>query len=178
MFFSMCQWGVEDVWKWGMPVGNSWRNTYDLQGNWKSILTNLDQQPSLSRYSGIGGWNDPDLLIVGNGLMTNDEYQSQFVIWAALKAPLLISINIVGVTPEALAILGNEEVIAINQDPLGKQADLMVDDKSSSHYRQIWGGPLSGDRYVFVCFNRGDNPTTFHLDPASLTPGRQFESAR
>ena len=83
---------------WAKPVGNSWRTTGDIENNYKSMVKILDQQVSLSRYSGPGAWNDPDMLEVGNGLMTNDEYQSHFALWAALKAPLLIGCNLEDVT--------------------------------------------------------------------------------
>lgn len=126
IFFSMCQWGEDTPWVWSKPVGNSWRTTGDISDKYSSFINILDEQISLSRYASPGGWNDPDMLEVGNGLMTYDEYQSHFALWAALKAPLLIGCGLSGITQQTLTILGNEEVIAVNQDPLGKQADLMI----------------------------------------------------
>jgi len=82
--------------------------------------------------------------------MTNDEYQSHFALWAALKAPLLIGCSLSGVSKETLAILGNEEVIKVNQCPLGKQADLIINEAT----KQIWGGVLTDNKFVFICFNR------------------------
>lgn len=125
IFFSMCSWGEESVWVWAKPVGNSWRTTGDINNNYKSFIWILDQQVGLSRYAGPGGWNDPDMLEVGNGGMTFDEYQSHFALWAALKSPLLIGCGLTGITNETLTILGNTEVIAVNQDSMGRQADLM-----------------------------------------------------
>lgn len=107
IFFSMCQWGEESPWIWASPVGNSWRTTGDIGDNYKSFLTILDKQIGLSHYAGPGGWNDPDMLEVGNGQMTNDEYQSHFALWAALKAPLLIGCSLTGISKETLNILGN-----------------------------------------------------------------------
>ncbi len=72
IFFSMCSWGVESPWVWANSVGNSWRTTYDIDSTYQSMVNILDQQVSLSRYSSIGGWNDPDMLEVGNGQMTHD----------------------------------------------------------------------------------------------------------
>ena len=155
---------------WAKPVGNSWRTTADISDSYKSFLSLLDQQVSLSRYSGPGGWNDPDMLEVGNGLMTNDEYQSHFAFWAALKAPLLIGCNLDGITEQTLAILGNEEVIAVNQDSMGHQADLMKEEKGDGYYRQIWGGPLSNNKFVFICFNRGETATSCTIDTTYLLP--------
>ena len=128
IFFSMCQWGQETPWVWAGPVGNSWRTTGDISDKYSSFIGILDKQVGLSRYSTPGAWNDPDMLEVGNGQMTNDEYQSHFSLWAALKAPLLIGCGLSGITAQTLKILGNEEVIAVNQDPLGKQADLLINE--------------------------------------------------
>ena len=108
IYFSICTGGREDPWSWGAPVGNSWRTTDDVRDSFKSMVSNLDQQVSLARFAGPGRWNDPDMLEVGNGLMTPDEYQSHFALWAALKAPLLIGCNLDGVTQTTLDILGNE----------------------------------------------------------------------
>jgi alpha-galactosidase len=93
---------------WAAPVGNSWRTTGDIENTYESFVSILDKQVSLSRYSSIGAWNDPDMLEVGNGQMTNDEYQSHFSLWAALKAPLLIGCGLSGITAQTLKILGNE----------------------------------------------------------------------
>ena len=93
---------------WAAPVGNSWRTTGDIENTYESFVSILDKQVSLSRYSRIGAWNDPDMLEVGNGQMTNDEYQSHFALWAALKAPLLIGCGLSGITAQTLKILGNE----------------------------------------------------------------------
>lgn len=104
------------------------------------MLDILDKQVGLAQYAHPGGWNDPDMLQVGNGLMTNDQYQSHFALWAALKAPLLIGCGLTGITQQTLTILSNEEVIAVNQDPLGIQADLILQEKDATAHRQVWGG--------------------------------------
>jgi alpha-galactosidase len=104
------------------------------------MVSLIDLQRGLSKYSGPGAWNDPDMLEVGNGDMTNDEYQTHFAFWAALKAPLLIGCDLNGITKETLAILGNEEVIAVNQDPLGKQIDFIYEEKGVYDNREVWGG--------------------------------------
>lgn len=170
IFFSMCNWGEESSWIWGAAVGNSWRNTGDIDSNYLSMVRILDRQVGLSRYSNIGAWNDPDMLEIGNGQMTHDEYQSHFALWAALKAPLLIGCGLSSMTSQTVAILSNEEVIAVNQDPLGKQADLLINEETPNYYRQVWAGPLSKNRFVYLCFNRHSEDTVFRLDFSILLP--------
>ena len=86
-------------------------------------MHNLERQVGLAPYAGPGAWNDPDMLEVGNGGMNHDQYVSHFALWAALKAPLIIGCALKNMSAATMEILGNEELIAINQDPLGKQAD-------------------------------------------------------
>lgn len=122
IFFSMCEWGVDSPATWASEVGNSWRTTNDIQDNWLSMISNMEYTSALTYAAGPGGWNDPDMLEVGNGGMSNDEYISHFSMWAMMKAPLLIGNDITQMSSETLAILANTEVIAVNQDPLGVQA--------------------------------------------------------
>jgi len=121
IFFSMCEWGVDDPAKWAGAVGNSWRTTGDISDSWASMLSNLDQNDKWWSYAKPGGWNDPDMLEVGNGGMTQDEEISHFSLWALIKSPLLIGCDITKLSQETLTILTNPEVIAVNQDPLGVQ---------------------------------------------------------
>lgn len=108
IFYSMCNWGQERAWEWAGPYANSWRTTGDISDNWKSFTSILDQQVGLEVYAGKGGWNDPDMLEVGNGGMTNDEYTAHFTFWAILKAPLLIGCSLENISAETLNILGNQ----------------------------------------------------------------------
>jgi alpha-galactosidase len=108
IFFSLCNWGEEQPWVWGNATGNSWRTTFDIRDSYQSFVSILDQNVKLAKFSGPGGWNDPDMLEVGNGGMTTIEYQSHFALWAILKAPLLIGCDLDTITPENLAILSNE----------------------------------------------------------------------
>ena len=121
IFYSLCQWGEEDVPTWGKDVGNSWRTTGDISDNWNSMIKIIDINDKSYKYAGPGGWNDPDMLEVGNGGMTLTEYKSHFSLWAISKAPLLIGCDVTTMTQEIKDILTNPEVIAINQDALGKQ---------------------------------------------------------
>ncbi|CAL9045779.1 unnamed protein product [Musa banksii] len=136
---------------WADKLGNSWRTTFDINDSWESMVSRADQNEVYAEHARPGGWNDPDMLEVGNGGMSNDEYIVHFSLWAASKAPLIIGCDVRSMTKETLAILGNEEVIAVNQaDPLGVQA------KKVRMYgdSEVWAGPLSGYRTVVVLLNR------------------------
>lgn len=117
----MCEWGFDEPAQWAGALSNSWRTTGDIKDNWDSFIEILDLQVGLEIYAGPGGWNDPDMLEVGNGGMTTSEYQAHFALWSLLKAPLLIGCDIPKMTIETKNILLNKEIIAINQDSLGKQ---------------------------------------------------------
>ena len=121
IFYSICQWGEEDIPTWGKDVGNSWRTTPDIVDTWKSMLNIIDKNNKWYEYAGPGGWNDPDMLEVGNGGMSYIEYKTHFSLWAISKAPLLIGCDVTKMSNETWEILSNEEVIAVNQDKLGEQ---------------------------------------------------------
>ena len=158
IFYSLCQWGQEQVATWAKDVGNSWRTTGDISDSWSSMIGIIDQNDQWYEYAGPGGWNDPDMLEVGNGHMTLTEYKTHFGLWAISKAPLIIGCDITKMTDEIKDILTNPEVIAINQDKLGEQghkikkteikyppgvepklanAQLLVDD-CNGHITQKW----------------------------------------
>ena len=121
IFYSICQWGEEDIPTWGKDVGNSWRTTQDIADTWKSMINIIDQNNKWYEYAGPGGWNDPDMLEVGNGGMTTTEYRTHFSLWASSKAPLLIGCDVTKMSQDTWDILTNKEVIAVNQDKLGEQ---------------------------------------------------------
>ena len=121
IFYSLCNWGYEEVTKWGKDVGNSWRTTKDIKDTWKSMIKIIDINNRWYKYAGPGGWNDPDMLEVGNGGMNIEEYKVHFGLWAISKAPLLIGCDVINMKQEIKDILTNPEVIAINQDILGEQ---------------------------------------------------------
>jgi alpha-galactosidase len=122
ILFSVCDPnpGV-DAWTWGAPVSNVWRTTPDIEDNYGSMLANFEGTVDLYKNAGPGGWNDPDLLQIGNGGSTPTEYQSEFSLWAEMSAPLIASTNVADLSAAALAIYENEDVIAVDQDPLGRQ---------------------------------------------------------
>ncbi|WOL01881.1 alpha-galactosidase 3 [Canna indica] len=159
IFYSLCEWGVDDPALWAGTVGNSWRTTDDINDTWLSMTTIADLNDKWASYAGPGGWNDPDMLEVGNGGMTHAEYRSHFTIWALMKAPLLIGCDVRNMTAETLEILSNEEVIAINQDPLGIQGR-KIWSEGNSGCSQVWAGPLSGNRIVVALWNRCSQAVT------------------
>ncbi|KAM0840785.1 hypothetical protein ACQ4PT_059424 [Festuca glaucescens] len=120
IFFSLCEWGNENPATWAGGMGNSWRTTLDIVDNWDSMTSRADQNDKWASYAGPGGWNDPDMLEVGNGGMTEAEYRSHFSIWALAKAPLLIGCDVRSMSQQTEDIINNWEVIAVNQ---GKSAD-------------------------------------------------------
>jgi alpha-galactosidase len=151
--YSLCQYGRQDVWKWGADVGgNLWRTTGDIRDAWDSMTRIGFNQNELAPYAKPGHWNDPDMLEIGNGAMSNDEYKSHMSLWAILAAPLLAGNDLRSMTPEILAILTNKEVIAIDQDRLGKQGQRAW----QLGEQEIWTRPLSGRAIAFALFNRAN----------------------
>jgi alpha-galactosidase len=150
--YSLCEWGVQNPSEWAGPVGNSWRTTGDINDSWSSMLSITQQNLPLADAAGPGHWNDPDMLEVGNGGMTDTEYRSHFSLWSMMDSPLLIGTDLRKATPQTLAILGNKDVIALNQDPLGRQATVVGSDGG----RYVLTKQLAnGDRAVAL-FNAGD----------------------
>jgi alpha-galactosidase len=155
--FSICEWGVNRPWEWAPNVGNLWRTTEDISDDWSSMLDNLDesaQHPSAARP---GGWNDPDMLEVGNGGMTDDEYRAHFSLWAIMAAPLIAGNDLRDMSSETKTILTNSEVIAVDQDPLGKQGILVWERPPEL---QVWSKPLSDGAWAVALLNRGDTAAT------------------
>src|SRR4051812_22673990 len=115
--YSICDWGQEDPWLFGPTVsGNLWRTTDDISDNWGSVTSLLDQQRGLEPFARPGAWNDPDMLEVGNGGMTDAEYRAHFSFWALLNAPLIAGNDLAAMSPATRAILTNTDVIAVDQD--------------------------------------------------------------
>jgi len=152
--FSLCQYGWQDVWKWGASVGgNLWRTTGDIQDNWKSMSSiGFDKQTGHEQYAGPGHWNDPDMLEIGNGGMNRFEYETHMSLWAMLAAPLLAGNDLRSMDDATRDILTNKEVIAVDQDSLGQQGRLI----SKTGVAQVWARQLDGGDLAVALFNRGD----------------------
>lgn len=123
--YSICEWGENKPWEWASDVGHLWRTTGDISDSWGSMLSILKQNLPLAAYAGPGHWNDPDMLEVGNGGMTDTEYRSHFSMWSVMAAPLLIGSDLRKASAATFDILDNKEVIAVDQDPLGKQGTVL-----------------------------------------------------
>lgn len=123
--FSICEWGENKPWEWAGDVGHLWRTTGDISDSWGSMVSILKQNLPLAPYAGPGHWNDPDMLEVGNGGMTDTEYRSHFSMWSVMAAPLLVGTDLRKASAATFDILDNKEVIAVDQDPLGRQGTVI-----------------------------------------------------
>jgi alpha-galactosidase len=159
--FSLCEWGVEDPWKWAGDVGNLWRTTGDITDCWsctgqytRGVMQILDAQVDLWEYAGPGHWNDPDMLEVGNPGLTIEESRAHFSLWCMLAAPLMAGNDLRNMPAEIREILTNKEVIAVNQDSLGHQAVKHRDYGGL----EVWSKELSGHSTAYAVLNRSDKP--------------------
>ena len=163
--FSLCQYGNDAVWEWGASVGgNLWRTTGDISDKYSSMADIGFGQAGLARFAGPGHWNDPDMLEVGNGGMNADEYRTHMSLWAILAAPLLAGNDLSTMTPETVALLTNRDVIAVDQDPAGKQGDRI----SAEGPIEVWSRPLADGSQAVGIFNRHQLPLPAHVDLRTL----------
>ena len=164
--FSMCEWGSSNPWYWAKDYAHLWRTTGDIQDCWDckrdwggmGWTYILDQQEGLEKFAGPGHWNDPDMLEVGNGGMSDREYRAHFSFWCLLAAPLMAGNDIRNMSEATKEILLNKEAIAVNQDELGIQGSKKLDEGNF----EVWAKPLKGGDYAVILFNRG-NPV-IHAD--------------
>jgi alpha-galactosidase len=158
---SLCQYGNDAVWRWGTEVGgNLWRTTGDINDHYQRMAEIGFGQAGLARFAGPGHWNDPDMLEVGNGGMNADEYRTHMSLWAILAAPLLAGNDLTTMTPETVAMLTNRDVIAVDQDRLGKQGDRVFAEGPI----EIWAKPLSDGSKAIGIFNRHPRPMSEAVD--------------
>ncbi|MDD5673027.1 MAG: hypothetical protein PHC61_02595, partial [Chitinivibrionales bacterium] len=159
MVFSICNWGIERPWLWGDSVGNMWRTTGDITAGFNSALGNADQNCVYYPYSGIGAWNDPDMLEVGNG-MSNTQGRAHFSLWCMMAAPLIVGNDIRNMDDSTKAIYANQEVTAIDQDTLGGVTKLGVIQGRrviSANSVEVWVKQLKDTNnadYAILFFNR------------------------
>jgi alpha-galactosidase len=165
--FSICEWGRNRPWEWARGVGNLWRTTGDISDRWSSVLTIVDLSSQYWHISGPGGWNDPDMLEVGNGGMSDTEYRSHFSLWAMMASPLIAGNDVRAMMDTTAAaksvrdILLNAEVIAVDQDPMGAQATIV---QASPSELQVWVKPLADGSRAVLLFNRASVSTTITAD--------------
>jgi alpha-galactosidase len=153
--FSICSWGADTVWTWGSGYGNLWRTTADIMPTYESMLSIFHANVGLAGYAGPGGWNDPDMLEIGNG-MTETEDRAEFSLWAEMAAPLISGSNLVSASAATLSILTNADVIAVDQDSLGRPAQVV----SAADGLDVLARPLSNGDVAVVLFNENDTAAT------------------
>jgi alpha-galactosidase len=161
--FSFCQYGMGDVWTWGAQTGgNCWRTTGDITDTWRSMSGIGFNQNGHEKYAGPGHWNDPDMLVVGNvgwgpslhptHLTPNEQY-THISLWCLLSAPLLIGCDMTHLNDFTLSLLSNDEVLAVDQDSLGRQAARVAKDGQV----EVWAKDLEDGSKAVGLFNRGDD---------------------
>jgi alpha-galactosidase len=179
--YSICEWGQRKPWLWARAAGGHlWRTTWDGRDVWQSnnkdltgIMEIYQQQKGLEGYAGPGGWNDPDLLMVGlygkgssssadgrfkGGSLT--EYRTQFTIWCMLAAPLMVNLDLDKMDSPTLSLLTNKFLVGIDQDSLGKQASIIYDKDDL----EVLLKPLTRGQVALCVFNKSENGRHFALD--------------
>lgn len=164
IIFSICEWGRNLPWRWGKQAGNLWRTTPDIKPVWGSVLAIYEFNVLLYKYSGVGGWNDPDMLEVGNGNLDYEENKSHFSLWCMMAAPLILGNDIrkfvkADGTPDtentAYQIVTNKELIAVDQDPLGVQCRRI----KTNGAEDVLVKPLENGEFALCFFNKAATPT-------------------
>ena len=172
VIFNLCIFYSKDTHLWGPRMGNTWRTGEDIvqfieknpvvtYQNWYKTLQT--QVLGKEAYAGPGHWNDPDNLIIGyvrNNQQTIEEQKAQFSFWSLLAAPLFLGNDIRNISPAIKIIISNKDVIAINQDTLGKQGTRI---KDTATY-EVWQKPLAGESCAIVIFNKTDQPLAVHYN--------------
>ena len=174
ILFSFCQYGDADVWNWGEEVGgNSWRTTGDITDNWRSMSGIGFNQNGHEKFSGPGHFNDPDMLVVGKvgwgpslhpTHLTRNEQYTHISLWCLLASPLLIGCDMTQLDDFTLSLLTNDEVLEVNQDPLGHGAARV----SLSGNLEVWAKDMEDGSKAVGLFNRGYAETTVTAKWADL----------
>lgn len=162
IILSICEWGEHEPWKWGKGIGHLWRVTADIRDCYQclfdwggvGVLNVIDKMADLYPYAGPGHWNDAEMLEVGNGGMTKDEYITHFSMWCMLAAPLMAGNDLTKMDKDTHEILTNKEVIAVDQNPMGEQGRRFMD----MGEKEIWAKPLSNGELAVCFLNRTDFP--------------------
>ena len=169
--FSLCEWGDNQPWEWGKPVGNLWRISGDIYPcfdcefkhpeNWSSwgFMKIAEMRKDIRKYSGPDHWNDFDMMEVGNE-MNDTEDKSHFAMWCMLSSPLFTGNDYRKMSKETLAILTNKELIAVNQDKLGIQGFK----HSAEDGLEVWVKPLSDGNWAVTFLNRSEVTKKINFD--------------
>jgi alpha-galactosidase len=184
---SICEWGTNKPWLWGKDAGgNLWRTTGDIQDRWQGrvkwpagdccsngVVDIVDLQVGLESFAGPGHWNDPDMLEVGNGGMTDTEYRSHFSLWAILAAPLIAGNDLRDMRPEIRDILTNKEVIAVDQDPLGSEGRRV----KKNGDLEVWSKQMKDGSRTVILFNRASGDHEISVNWEDLGYPNHLEAA-
>lgn len=168
--FSLCEWGDNQPWNWGKPIGNLWRISGDISpcfdcednhGTWSSwgFMKIVEMRKNIRKFSGPDHWNDFDMMEVGDG-MTNTEDKGHFTMWSMMASPLIAGNDFRKMSKETLAILTNKDIIAINQDKLGIQGFKY----SAENGLEVWVKPLSDGNWAITFLNRSDVAKKINFD--------------
>jgi len=171
ILFSLCEWGNSRPWLWAAKIGNLWRTTGDITDRWEGkhghswgVASIVDRNEPLWPFAGPGHWNDPDMLEVGNGGLSDTEYRAHFSLWAMMAAPLIAGNDVAAMSDATRAILLNREVIAVDQDRLGVQGHRVM----RSGPQEVWMKPMADGGRTLLLWNRGEVPVRIAADWTSL----------
>ena len=172
--YSICEWGLNRPWHWGRTAGNLWRTTPDIKPVWASVVGIYEVNVRKYAYSGVGNWNDPDMLEVGNGSFTDSENRAHFSLWCMMNAPLILGNDIRKLltadgTPakdsETLRIISNRDAISINQDPLGVQCRRI----KTNGFGDVLVKPLADGRLAVCLFNKGSSTQILSFNVSEIS---------
>lgn len=165
--FSICEWGQNKPWEWATDVGHLWRTTGDImdsydgrkgwESGWKRILdaqyalVDSNGPDGIGKFAGPGHWNDPDMLEVGRSGLTLAESRAHFSLWCIIAAPLIAGNDVRLMDPQTTAILTNKDVIAIDQDPLGKEGFRALAEPAKNI--EVWVKELSNGEWAVCALN-------------------------
>jgi alpha-galactosidase len=165
--FALCQYGMERGWRWAASLGGQlWRTDGDIRDSYYVMAQFGFGQNGLEKFAGPGHWNDPDMIEIGNGGMSEDEYRTHMSLWCLLAAPLIAGNDLSKMTPETRALLTNPEAIAVDQDELGVQGHRLAQEGP----QEVWIKPLADGSKAVGLFNRGWGPmlVTVNFQEAGL----------
>jgi alpha-galactosidase len=164
MVYAISEYGLFEPWHWAPGLAHQWRTTGDLLPTWDSILTTVDLQAGLAPYARPGAWNDPDMLQVGNGSLTDGENRAHMYLWAVLNAPLMAGNDPRRIAERTRDLLCHPEIIAVNQDWGGRQGDRIGPGAAA----EVWAKPMSDGGAAVVLLNRSEEPREIAVTAAHL----------
>lgn len=172
ILYSLCQYGMDEPWRFGPGVhAQMWRTTDDINDTYTRMIEIAYEQAPLAKYAGPGHWNDPDMLEVGNGGMKPNEYRTHMSLWVLLGAPLLAGNDLSRMSAVDKALLMNRDAIAIDQDPMGRQAELVWQRGDLG----LWRKPLTGGHFAIGLVNNSwsSRDVPFDLKEIGFPQGAQ-----